>query len=253
VEPPEARSLRDLDALVDDFFASPRASRKPGARRVLLQMLHACHAEGRPFQGWWPSWGCIQVYTEGVRGWGNASALRCVGGFFRYAFERDALSSTELLWLLCGLENARRGVGFPARVVEVPDTPAFHEARLGWALWEASRVVSTVALATGRSIDAMEEAFEPVSIAGVMLAAQDGVPLRFDKLDAEGFALQALDHAHTRGRVHPRRHVDYRVLPVLASILEHLPQAHAISAMRAEELAADLRALAAGGETEGEA
>lgn len=252
-EPPQPRCLRHLDELVEDFFASPRGSRKAGAREVLKYMLDACHAEGRPFEGWWPSFGCIQVYTYGPRGWGNASALRCVGSFFRYAFERDAVSPSELLWLLCGLENARRGTGCAGRIIDLPDTDAFHEARLCWALYEATRLAWRAGKATGQSAAAVEEMVDPLCLAGVMLAAQDGVPLRLERLEPEAFLSLALTRAAEDGGKHALRDVYFRTLPNLATALEHMAHAYAITPARAEELADELRALAGNGETEGEA
>lgn len=252
LEPPAPRRLRHLDALVDDFLAS-RPKRKAGTRHILEIMLHACHSEGRPFDGWWPSWGCIQVYTVGPRGWDNASALKCVDSFFRYAFEREALEPTELLWLLCGLENARRGAGCPARVVEVPDTAAFDEARYVFAFYEATRIALSAGQATGQSLDAAKRVADTLCLVAVALAERDGVPLRFDEVESEAVLELALARAAENPKPHSVWDVYFRALPDLASALERLTHVCAISPQRAEELAAELRALATRGEVVGEA
>jgi len=245
-EPPPTRNLQHLDALVDDFFESPRASKKEGAREILQLMLHACYAEGQPFGGWWPSRGCIEVYTYGPLGlgWGDATALRCVGSFFRYAFERDALSASELLWLLSGLEEARRGRGYAPQVIQLPDTSEFHEARLTWAICEATRLAGKAGRATGQSAEATQEMVEPLCLAAVMLAAEDGVPVRFEQLEPEAYRERALRHTQSRGRRDVVRYVDSRMLPTLAFALERLTHAYAIHPERAAELAAGLRLLA---------
>jgi hypothetical protein len=250
-QPPAPRSLRHLDGLVDDFFASGRASKKRGAREVLGLMLDACHAERQAFGGWWPIRACIEVYTYGPLdcGWGQASALRFMGSFFRYAHERDALSPRELLWLLCMLEEARRGRGHQPHVVKLPDTPAFREARLVWARCEASVLAERAGKATGQSKQATQEMVEPLCLAAELLAAEDGVPLRFEVLDPEAYYEKALSHARAHGRTNAERHVRFCTLPTLASTVERMAHAHAIDPESAAELAAALHALASPAQT----
>lgn len=241
LNPPRPRDLSGLSAHLAAFTAGAPARDRAETNLALRLMLDACRKEGRPFEGWWPGFGAIRVHEVGeLSRWSDARVFELTGSFFRFAHERGALDAAELVWLLANLEETRRGLGLPAEVVELPMTPEFDAARMGYACQQAARLSATANLALGR-LDERADDLDPLLIAGMHLAMRDGVPVRFERLEPRTL-LERVDTSSEQGA---GALIYAKLLRPLARALERLPHVQALGTERAAALAEELRALAA--------